>query len=355
VPGLSRRGWATLLFSLGYLASEAPSQQRGAVDGHRRAGARMRYLVTGAAGFIGSHLCEQLIDNGHTVVGVDSFTGYYARRLKEAHVAALAGNDAWRFVEADLADMDLTALLDGVDGVFHLAGQPGVRLSWGEGFASYVQDNIWATQRVFDAVSTHPTPIPIVCASSSSVYGETTRARIHETDPVTPVSPYGLTKLACEHLARMYRDEHGILVTCLRYFTVYGPRQRPDMAFSRFIEAARAGRPVQVLGSGLQTRDFTYVSDVVDATIRALGAPELVYNIGGGEPASVMEVLTHLGDLVGRPLPVEHRERARGDVTHTWADTERARGDLGWSPGVGLVEGLTAQFAGQAWRRELTG
>lgn len=313
----------------------------------------MRYLVTGVAGFIGSHLCERLIGAGHAVVGVDNFNAYYPRRLKEENLSAVAGSTALLLVEADLGEVNLAPLLDDADGVFHLAGQPGVRLSWGDGFASYLENNLWVTQRLLEAVRGRS--LPVVCASSSSVYGETMRRELRESDALAPVSPYGLTKLAVEHLARIYRDEHGIAVTCLRYFTVYGPRQRPDMAFSRFIDAAHVGGRVRVLGTGLQTRDFTFVSDVVEATILALGAPAPVYNIGSGQPASVLDVLAQLGDLLGHPLPVEHHDRASGDVAHTWADTRVARADLGWSPRVGLAEGLAAQLADRASRMELAG
>ena len=198
------------------------------------------------------------------------------------------------------------------------------------------------TQRLFEAVQR--TCLPVVCASSSSVYGDSRRRELTESDALSPVSPYGLTKLAIEHLARIYREDHGNALTCLRYFTVYGPRQRPDMAFARFIDAVNSGGSVLVFGTGRQTRDFTFVSDVVEATILALGAPAPIYNIGGGQPASVLDVLDHLADLVGHPLRLEFREPARGDVGHTWADTRLAHADLGWSPRVGLAEGLAAQF-----------
>jgi UDP-glucuronate 4-epimerase len=231
----------------------------------------MRFVVTGAAGFIGSHLCDRLISEGHGVIGIDNFSDYYPRWIKRDNVAGFAARSGLHLLEADLGEVDLAPLLQDVDGVFHLAGQPGVRLSWGAGFSAYIRDNVWVTQRLFESVRDRP--VPVVCASSSSVYGDADRRLLHEDDALEPVSLYGLTKLAVEHLARIYREEHGLQVTCLRYFTVYGPRSRPDMAFSRFIRAGSSGAPVTVLGSGRQTRDFTFVSDVVDATIRALGAP----------------------------------------------------------------------------------
>jgi len=301
----------------------------------------VRYLVTGAAGFIGSHLCERLISAGHAVIGVDNFSDYYPRWRKEANLTGVAADRRLRLVAADLVEVGLAPLLEGVDGVFHLAGQPGVRQSWGEGFAGYVEGNLRVTQRLLEALRPHP--VPVVCASSSSVYGNAGGRRLAEQDPLRPVSPYGLTKLAVEHLARIYREEHQLQVSCLRYFTVFGPRQRPDMAFSRFIDAARDGGPIIVLGSGRQTRDYTFVSDVVEATIRALGASAPVYNVGGGHPASVLDVIGCLERIFGRTLPVVHRDRVPGDVAHTWADIRLARAELGWRPKVGLAEGLEAQ------------
>ena len=304
-----------------------------------------RYLVTGAAGFIGSHLCERLLGMGHSVLGVDRFSPYYPRCLKEANLLECQAQEGFSLVESDIAEVDVASLLTDVDGVFHLAAQPGVRASWGEGFADYVRDNVLATQRLLDAVAVHP--VPVVIASSSSVYGEATALPISEDAvPLQPVSPYGLTKLSAEHLARIYGRQLGLQVVCLRYFTVYGPRQRPDMAFTRFLEAAHGEHTIQLLGDGSQSRDFTFVADAVDATVRALGAPPgRVYNIGGGQPTSINDVISVVADLLGRDVAVARFPEALGDVRHTWGDTNRARRELGWSPATDLRRGLAAQLA----------
>jgi UDP-glucose 4-epimerase len=304
-----------------------------------------RYLVTGAAGFIGSHLCERLLDMGHSVLGVDRFSPYYPRQLKEANLLECRLHEAFDLHEGDITEVDLPALLSGVDGVFHLAAQPGVRASWGDGFLDYVRDNIFATQRLLDAVTKRP--VPVVMASSSSVYGDTTVLPIaEEAASLRPVSPYGLTKLAIEHLARIYVQQLGLHVVCLRYFTVYGPRQRPDMAFTRFLKAAFARETIEVLGDGSQSRDFSFVGDVVDATIRALhGPPGGIYNVGGGEPTSINDVISVVGDLLGSRLNVTRKPQALGDVRHTWADTTKARHELGWTPRTDLRHGLAAQLA----------
>jgi nucleoside-diphosphate-sugar epimerase len=307
-----------------------------------------RYLVTGAAGFIGSHLCERLLRDGHFVRGVDRFAPYYDRSVKQANLIASRKHDTFEFVEADLADADYKALLSKVDGVFHLAGQPGVRASWGDGFVDYVRDNVVATQRLFEALCRHG--VPTVVASSSSVYGDAATLPVSEDEVgFRPVSPYGLTKLTVEHLARIYVAQRGIHVVALRYFTVYGPRQRPDMAFNRFVKSALAGRTLRVLGDGHQSRDFSYVTDVVDATIRALRAPAgRIYNVGGGQPTSINDMLQTLELLLRRPVRTVREAVALGDVRHTWADTTRARSELGWEPTTELRVGLAAQLA---WQR----
>jgi UDP-glucose 4-epimerase len=302
-----------------------------------------RYLVTGAAGFIGSHLCEHLLEQGHRVLAVDRFSPYYSRRLKEANLVTCTSDNNFELLEADVSSIDVGSLLSNVDGVFHLAAQPGVRPSWGEGFADYVRDNVLGTQRLLDAVVTHP--VPVVIASSSSVYGDATTLPISEDAGLQPVSPYGLTKLTVEHLACIYHRQLGLHVVCLRYFTVYGPRQRPDMAFTRFLTAACAGETIEVLGDGNQSRDFSFVADVVDATVRAMNAsPGRIYNIGGGEPTSINDVISVVEDLLECQLRVNRLPLALGDVGHTWAETERARRELGWSPKTNLRRGLAAQL-----------
>lgn len=302
----------------------------------------MRVLVTGAAGFIGSHLCERLVAEGHDVRGLDGFTDYYDRGRKELYLQDLRSSERFELIEADLATAGLHAATEGVEAIFHLAAQPGVRGSWGASFDVYLRDNVLATQRLLEAMLPHRPRF--VLASSSSVYGQADRLPVSEEDAARPISPYGVTKLAAEHLATLYRRAHELSVVTLRYFTVYGPRQRPDMALARFLEAAVRGVPLEVLGNGEQSRDFTFVGDAVDATVKALGAPSgSCYNVGGGSRATVNEVVAMVEELLGRRLEVHRRPAATGDALHTWADTTRIRQDLGWKPATGLREGLRLQ------------
>jgi nucleoside-diphosphate-sugar epimerase len=309
-----------------------------------------RAVVTGAAGFIGSHLCERLLDEGFEVLAVDSFTDYYSPERKRLHLASCAGRSGFALVEEDLATCDVARLLDGAGCVFHLAAQAGVRKSWGAEFARYIESNILATQRLLEALKKNPS-IPLVHSSSSSVYGETRRLPMREDHPTVPLSPYGATKLSGEHLCELYRLNYGITYRALRYFTVYGPRQRPDMAFSRFINASFAGMPIDVYGDGRQTRDFTYVTDAVDANFRALryDGPLTIFNIGGGSRAALLDVLDILGRELGGRLEIRFVDRAKGDVTDTWADTQRAREALGFAPRVSLDEGIRNEIA---WYRD---
>ena len=308
-------------------------------------------LVTGAAGFIGSHLCERLLDLGHRVVGVDSFTDYYPRPVKEANLAPLRGRAGFRLVEADLARADLAGLVGEADFVLHQAGQPGVRPSWGAHFDQYVTRNVLATQRLLEASRGSRRLRRLVFASSSSVYGQARELPLREESLPQPYSPYGVTKLAAEHLCRLYHQNFGVPTVALRYFTVYGPRQRPDMGFHRFIEAALAERPIAVYGDGEQTRDFTYVADAVEANLLALTAPVAggLFNIGGGSRVSVNEILRTLEDVLGAAVRREAQPEQAGDVRHTWADTTRARDLLGFSPRVSLRTGLEQQAA---WLRQ---
>jgi UDP-glucuronate 4-epimerase len=301
----------------------------------------MRYLVTGVAGFIGSHLCERLLADGHKVLGMDSLTDYYERSRKVDNLRLALESSRFEFLQADLLATDLREALSSVDGVFHLAGQPGVRSSWAD-FDDYLRLNVAATKHLMDAVSIRR--IPVVYASSSSVYGEAIRMPIREDDPTHPVSPYGVTKLAGEHIVSLFGRADDVPVASLRYFTVYGPRQRPDMAFSRFIDAAASGRPILLLGDGEQSRDFTFVADAVDATVRAMGATPGRYNVGGGSRATVNQVIEMLTGMVGRKPKIRQSPKARGDAMHTWADTTRARAALGWEPRTSLSEGLARQF-----------
>jgi UDP-glucuronate 4-epimerase len=305
----------------------------------------MRALVTGAAGFIGSHLCDRLLAEGEDVVGIDCFTDYYDRGLKELNLDSARSDRRFELRESDLLTADLGDLLEGIDAVFHLAAQPGVRGSWGARFDVYARNNILVTQRLLETLVASVRPIPFLYASSSSIYGSTPVLPTTEESPANPISPYGVTKLAGEHLASLYQSGRGIPVTVVRYFTVYGPRQRPDMAFTRFIRSVLTNDSVEVLGSGDQTRDFTFVSDAVDATVRAIAAPAgSCFNIGGGTRASINEALGLFGELLGRPVSVRRTERAAGDMQDTWADTTRARDELGWRPSTDLAEGLRQQI-----------
>lgn len=309
----------------------------------------MRCLVTGVAGFIGSHLAERLIELGHEVLGVDRFADSYAREIKEGNLARLRGEPRFSLSTADLATADLRPLLAGREVVFHLAAQAGVRPSWGDSFEGYVRDNVLATQRLLEAARTHGAVRKLVYASSSSVYGDAEEVPLRESSRTAPHSPYGVTKLAAEHLCELYRRNFGLPTVSLRYFTVYGPRQRPDMAFHRFIAAILKGETIRLHGDGEQTRDFTYVGDAVQANVAAMQCSAVgVFNVGGGSRVSLNEALGLLGELVG-PVRVERGEPQAGDVRHTWADIAAARAALGVEPRMSLREGLAAQVA---WQRK---
>ncbi len=313
----------------------------------------MRALVTGVAGFIGSTLAERLVADGHEVVGIDCFLDYYPRAVKEGNLAALAAGPRFRFVEASLVDADLGGLLEGVDWVFHQAAQAGVRSSWGADFRIYSDNNVYATQRLLEACRSTSLS-KFVYASSSSVYGDTTDLPMRETSMPRPVSPYGVSKLAAEHLVWLYFKNFGLPTVSLRYFTVYGPRQRPDMAFHRFINSVIDDRPIVLYGDGEQSRDFTFVGDIVAANVAAAASDAVgaVYNLGGGSRTTVNEVIATIGRLVGREPRVDRRDVQKGDVKHTAADTSAARREIAFAPKVPLVEGLERQVA---WQRSLRG
>jgi nucleoside-diphosphate-sugar epimerase len=296
----------------------------------------MRYIVTGAAGFIGSNLAEQLVAAGHDVVGVDCFTDYYEPAEKEANSREL---DVRRL---DLAEQPLD--LDGIDGVFHLAAQAGVR-SFGDVFPVYVRRNLLATHRVFEAAAA--AGVRVVFASSSSIYGEAESYPTREDAPPQPISPYGITKLACEHLAHAYATGFGLDAVVLRYFTVYGPRQRPDMFFRRVCDALVEGGTFEIYGSGGQSRSFTEVGDAVGATIAAMerGAAGSVFNVGGGDEATMLEAIAMLEQASGRTLRVSRVDAAKGDVARTKADVSRIREALGWAPGTSLEQGLARMWS----------
>lgn len=305
----------------------------------------MKALVTGAAGFLGSHLSERLVAGGATVVGIDCFTDYYPRTRKQGNLAALRGAAAFSLIESSIADAELSSLLDGVTHVFHLAAQAGVRKSWGRDFRVYTVNNVEATQILLEACVGRPIE-RLVYASSSSVYGDDVPLPMREDARPQPVSPYGVTKLAAEQLCHLYWVNHRVPAVSLRLFTVYGPRQRPDMGFFRFFEAVAHGEPVVQFGDGRQTRDFTFVGDAVSAMLAAStrGGSGDVYNIGGGSHVELVEALELIGRVTGRSLRVQRLDAQHGDMRNTYADTTRARADLGFAPTVTLEDGLRAQY-----------
>lgn len=305
----------------------------------------MRYVVTGAAGFIGSHLAERLLAEGHEVAGVDNFADYYPERLKRANLAGCLGKPGFTLLEADLLEIDLKELLGAAGAIFHQAAQAGVRASWGENFRIYTDSNVLGTQRLLEAARAVGLP-KFIYASSSSVYGDASQLPAREDARPQPVSPYGVSKLAAEHLCYLYFKNFGVPTVCLRYFTVYGERQRPDMAFNRFLRWGAQGVPIKLYGDGEQSRDFTYVGDVVESNLLALkGRGGGVYNIGGGSRVTINQVLGMVERLLGRPLLVNRQATQKGDVRHTAADTTLARSELGYEPKVGLEEGLARELA----------
>jgi UDP-glucuronate 4-epimerase len=306
-------------------------------------------LVTGAAGFIGSTLVDALLDRGDTVRGVDCFTTYYDPARKAGNLEVALGNPSFELVRGDLRQTDLQALLDGVDLVFHLAAQPGVRLSWSEGFSDYVSHNVLATQRLLDAIVKHPVR-RFVYASSSSVYGNTTSYPTREDALPAPHSPYGVTKLAGEHLCGLYAANWGLPTVALRYFTVYGPRQRPDMAINRLIEAALGRAAFPLYGDGSAVRDFTYVDDVVGANLAASQGtltPGTVVNVAGGSAIAMSDLIAMVEEIAGCPIRLDRHPPQSGDVDRTGGSIDRCRELLGWSPRVPIEEGVARQFAWQ--------
>jgi len=317
-------------------------------------------LVTGVAGFIGSHLAEKLLSSGHRVVGVDCFADYYARSIKEQNLQSLLAQKPFTFLAGDLLELDLPALLSGeaapvpgqpatkarVDFIFHLAAQAGVRASWGRSFEIYTRNNILATQQLLEAAR-QVTPAKFVYASSSSVYGDAEAYPTHEEMTPHPISPYGVSKLAGEHLCMLYWRNYRVPTAALRYFTVYGPRQRPDMGFNRFIRAMAQGAEIEIYGDGEQTRDFTYVEDAVQGTTAAAMAEARgeVFNIGGGSRVTVNQVIRSLEAILQRTAKLKYIAEQKGDVRHTSADTSKARRLLGYQPQVSLQQGLEREAA----------
>ena len=311
----------------------------------------MHILVTGSAGFIGSHTVERLLADGHRVRGVDCFTDNYEPALKRANAALVADHPGHEAVDADLVTADPVELLDGVDAVLHLAGQPGVRDSWADGFETYVERNVVATQRLLEAARDSGIS-RFAAASSSSVYGDAETYPTTEAALPRPVSPYGVTKLAAEHMCTLYATNFGVPTVSLRYFTVYGPRQRTDMALRRMIDLTLAGRPFPLYGDGSVSRSFTYVDDVVEANLAALfhpAPPGTVLNVANEATASMTELLELVGAEVGTPVQIERHDAAAGDARRTGGSSELARAVLGWSPTTSLTDGVRAMVA---WCRE---
>jgi len=316
----------------------------------------MRAVVTGVAGFVGSHIAEALIERGDTVVGVDCFTPYYGRADKEANIAALRANERFTFVDDDLRTADIESLVSGTDVVFHQAAQAGVRLSWSSGFADYAGHNVLATQRLLEGVVAVGRSTRVVYASSSSVYGNQPRYPATETDLPRPYSPYGVTKLAAEHLCGLYAENWGVRTVSLRYFTVFGPRQRPDMSIHRLCEAVVRGGTFPRYGAGKQVREFTYVDDIVRANLAAADAdvaPGSFMNVAGGGEITLNELIDLVGEVAGTPVSVEPHDVQPGDAVRNGGAIDRARELLGWEPRTSLLDGVSAQLAWHRSRVEL--
>jgi UDP-glucose 4-epimerase len=305
----------------------------------------VKSLITGVAGFIGSHLAEKLLALDHQVVGVDKFLDNYPRSFKEQNLTNFIGHDRFTFVNEDLLRLDLKALLRDVSYVFHLAAQPGVRSSWGEEFAHYTENNIRATQMLLEAARSADLK-KFVYASSSSVYGDTNDLPMREDGGTRPVSPYGVSKLAAEHLTYLYWKAFGVPTASLRFFTVYGPRQRPDMFFHIFMRALFRGEEVPLFDDGEQTRDFTFCADIVDGIVQAAFYPGTgeVFNLGGGSAISLMQAISRVEKIAGRRADLKRFDRQKGDVRHTRALLEEARNKLGYAPRIGLEEGLAREW-----------
>ncbi len=313
--------------------------------------ADMHCLVTGAAGFIGSHLCERLLADGHAVVGVDCFTDYYRRDIKERNLAGLLGRDHFTFHELDLSAGVPAGVAGGVEWAFHLAAMAGLNRSWTD-FDLYDRHNLTATHRLLEAVKGSASLKKLVYASTSSVYGKF--ASGDETLPTRPSSPYGITKLACEQLCRVFGDEFGVPAVVLRYFSVYGPRQRPDMGYHLFIDAVLRGRPIPLTGDGTQVRGNTFVTDCVDATVRAAADAHAgeTFNVGGGDLVSVLDVIRKIERITGRAASIDYLPPRRGDQQATGADVTKLTQRLGWKPTTGIDDGLAKQVA---WQKTLLG
>ena len=305
----------------------------------------MKCLVTGAAGFIGSHLTQRLLEEGFSVIGIDSFNDFYSRRIKDRNVLPFKEHKNFRLISADINEVDLSGIFKEVQCVFHLAAQAGVRTSWGENFSVYTENNITSTQRLLETAKDYDLT-KFVYASSSSVYGLCPQIPMTEESPLSPYSPYGVTKLAAEFLCQLYFKNFGVPTVSLRFFTVYGPGQRPDMAFHKFMKAIVEDSPLSVFGDGAQTRDFTYIDDIIEANFSSLekGKAGQIYNIGGGNRRELKAIFPLLEKICGKKIKYRWEERQKGDVFHTYADIQKAHDDLGYSPETPLEDGLKKQW-----------
>jgi len=311
----------------------------------------MNCLVTGAAGFIGSHLCLRLLEAGYHVIGLDCFTDFYPRWIKEGNLGPLLKNGNFQFLAEDILEADLASILRKTDAVFHLAAQAGVRTSWGEHFSVYIQNNVLATQKLLEAARARSLQ-KFIYASSSSVYGLTPTLPMSEMNLLRPLSPYGVTKLAAEQLCFLYYKNYGVPAVSLRFFTVYGPGQRPDMAFHKFFKSIAENKPITIFGDGKQTRDFTYIDDIITASQAALlqGRTGETYNVGGGHREKLEDIFPLLEEICQKKVEIRLAEVQKGDVLHTLADIEKAKEDLRYSPRAVLREGLRKEWD---WIREL--
>ncbi len=305
----------------------------------------MNCLVTGAAGFIGSHLCLRLLKEGFSVIGIDSFNDYYSRWIKDKNILPFKSHGQFQLISANLNDIDLISLLLDVDYVFHAAAQAGVRSSWGKNFSVYTVNNISATQRLLEAAKNSSIK-KLIYASSSSVYGLCPELPMTESSPLLPYSPYGVTKLAAENLCQLYFKNYNVPTVSLRFFTVYGPGQRPDMAFHKFLKAVKENKPIHLYGDGTQTRDFTYIDDIVDANVQSLekGKAGDIYNVGGGNRREMNTIFPILEKITGKIVNIRHSDRQQGDVFHTYADINKAKKDLDFSPQIPLEDGLRQEW-----------
>jgi len=307
--------------------------------------------VTGAAGFIGSHLTRRLIREGHTVIGIDSFTDYYPRWIKEENAHSLLKEKKFHLIDEDINTLDLKKTIKESSYIFHLAAQAGVRASWGESFSIYTQDNIEATQKLLEAAKSLPVK-KFIYASSSSVYGYSPELPMSETSPLYPYSPYGVTKLAAENLCFLYYKNFGLPTVSLRFFTVYGPGQRPDMAFHKFLRRIAEGKPIPIYGNGEQTRDFTYIDDIIEANYACIdhARPGEIYNIGGGNRRKLEDLIPLFEEICQKKVRIQWENSKKGDVPHTLADIQKATAGLGYKPQTDLRAGLREEWD---WIRRL--